>query len=72
MSFLFTDELPVINDAVVADGSFVEDGKSVEVGVAGEVEEDEGVEDCGGVTTQETSTPLVTLKILDGIRPAVA
>lgn len=71
MAPLFTDELPTINGVVVTDGPIVEGGKSVEAGVVGEVEDD-GVEDCDGVTTQDTSSPLVTLKILDGMAPAVA
>ena len=57
---------------VVTDGLFVEDGVSVDAGVRGKVEEDGGSEDCNGVTTQDTSSPLVTLKTLDGMIPAVA
>jgi len=67
---VFTDEL--IDGGVVADGTNVEGGDFVEAGVAGEVEEDGGTEDCDGVTTQDASSPLVTLKALDGMTPAVA
>lgn len=40
--------------------------------MAGKTEEDGETEDCGGVTTQEISRPLVTLKTLDGMTPAGA
>lgn len=62
---LFKDKLT--ND-VVTDGPLAEDGEMVEAGV----EEDGGIADCDGVTTQDTSSPFVTLKVLDGMTPAVA
>jgi hypothetical protein len=68
---LFAEELPIITVDVATDGEDVEDvlgGREyVELGVG-----DDETEGCDGATTQDTSRPFVTLKILDGIAPLVA
>jgi len=70
----WTDEVATVDVGVATDGVFVGDvaGGRERLEVVGKIEEDDEIEDCGGATTQVTSRPLVTLKVLDGMTPAGA
>jgi hypothetical protein len=65
---VFTDELTTAGTDVVTYGLLVEDVRWDEERLEGTVEdevEDGRTEDCDEARTQDTSTPLVTLKRLD-------
>jgi len=70
----WTDESAAVDVGVATDGVSVGDVVRDREGseVVGNIEEDGEMEDCNGVTTQDTSRPLVTLKMLDDMTPACA